>query len=91
MSKVEKLNNLLLVKDVATGCYMPFDESWQFNGNYEKPTFSPSMRVDYGHGVITHCFVRGGKIQYLSDCSHDMAGKTVDCVDFVYGEKCETE
>lgn len=84
--KVQKLNNLLLVKDVATDQYMPFDERWTFNGDFEKPTFRPSMRVDYRNGLITHCFVTDGQIQYLSDCTHDMAGKTVPCVDFEYGE-----
>lgn len=28
--------------------------------------------------LICHTFIRGGKIQYLSDCTHDYAGKTVD-------------
>lgn len=86
MSKVEKIGNLLLVKDIATDLYMAFDERWTFNGDYEKPTFSPSMKVNYGNGLITHCFVKNGNIQYLSDCTHDMAGKTVQCVDFIYGE-----
>lgn len=87
MSKVVILDNLLLVKDVATGQYMPFDNGWEFNGDFEKPTFSPSMRCNYGHGLITHCFVRNGKIEYLSDCTHEMAGKTVDCMDFEYGDE----
>lgn len=84
--KVQKLDNLFLVKDIATNQYMPFDERWEFNGDYEKPTFRPSMRVQYGNGVVTHCFVIAGKIQYLQDCTHDMAGKTVPCVDFEYME-----
>ena len=84
--KVQKLDNLLLVKDVATDQYMPFDERWTFNGDYENPTFRPSMRVDYGNGMITHCFVTDGQIQYLSDCTHDMAGKAVPCVNFEHGE-----
>lgn len=41
MSKVQKLDNLLLVKDVETDQYMTFGEKWSFNGDYEKPTFSP--------------------------------------------------
>lgn len=45
------------------------------------------MRCNYGHGLITHCFVRNGKIEYLSDCTHEMAGKTVDCMDFEYGDE----
>lgn len=91
MSKVEKLDKLLLVKDVATNQYMPFDDRWTFNGDYEKPTFYPSMKINYGKcggnkDIITHCFVREGKILYLSDCTHKMAGKTVECVPVKYGE-----
>jgi hypothetical protein len=32
-----------------------------------------------------HHFVRGGKIEYLSDCTHAMAGKTVDLPDYPEG------
>jgi hypothetical protein len=80
--------------------------SWQFNGDYDKPTFSPSVLVRSGHYAsgktdscwctynaqrpdkpatfkcrVCHTFIRDGKIQYLSDCTHEYAGKTVDMVD----------
>ena len=51
---------------------------WTFNGDMERPTFSPSM--------LEHFFVRAGKIEYLQDCDHPMAGMTVDMVD-VDGEE----
>lgn len=53
---------------------------WTFNGDFEKPTFSPSLLVRGGTGPnsICHSFVREGKIEFLSDCTHDMAGKTID-------------
>jgi hypothetical protein len=35
-------------------------------------------------GKRNHFFVTNGKIQYLSDCDHKMAGKTVDMVDCDY-------
>lgn len=70
-----------------------------FNGDYDKPTFTPSVRVG-GHKVIRdvdgkwtgewerdaagnpvssvcHSFVRDGSIQFLTDCTHAMAGQTV--------------
>lgn len=28
--------------------------------------------------LVCHSFIRDGKIQYLGDCTHAMAGKTVD-------------
>lgn len=64
-------------KDSGEACY------WDFNGNLERPTFSPSMLI-HPNGVHCrdHFFVRDGKIEYLSDCEHTLAGKTVDMVEF---------
>lgn len=31
--------------------------------------------------TICHSFVRNGKIQYLNDCTHKLAGKTIDLLD----------
>lgn len=57
---------------------------WQFNGDNEIPTVSPSVMVEY-HGAdkntICHSFISDGKIRFLSDCTHGLAGKTVDMVD----------
>jgi hypothetical protein len=83
--------------------------AWGFNGDYDKPTFTPSILVgpswrtppgwDYESapkdadgklilgpdgrilGAVEHrchSFVRDGKIQYLSDCTHKYAGQTLD-------------
>ena len=56
---------------------------WAFNGNMERPTFSPSMLARWTNGltgreVVCHSFLRDGKWEYLSDCTHAMAGQTVD-------------
>ena len=58
---------------------------WTWNGSFENPTFSPSIFVHPPmpgadgkiHGHICHSFVRDGMIQFLSDCGHELAGKTV--------------
>ncbi len=54
---------------------------WCFNGNMDKPTFSPSIKVTIGHhpkpNEVCHSFVRDGKIQFLDDCTHDLKGTTV--------------
>lgn len=50
--------------------------SWTFNGDMEKPTFMPSLKVLDGHGGSKcHLFVVEGKINYCSDCQHNMAGQ----------------
>ncbi len=51
---------------------------WDFDGSYEFPTFSPSMLARDSRGHICHSFVRNGKIEYLSDCTHELAGQTID-------------
>lgn len=53
---------------------------WAFNGNMERPTLAPSVRVRYGDRLayVCHFFVRDGQIAYCSDSTHKLAGKTVE-------------
>ena len=60
------------------------DNVWTFDGNYDAPTFSPSMlsnqsQIQKEHPVC-HSFVRNGEWQYLGDCTHEMAGQTVPMI-----------
>ena len=66
---------------------LPNGAKWTFNGDLEKPTFSPSLLVRVpifregqpaGDRTRCHSFIRNGQIQYLSDCSHELASQTVD-------------
>jgi hypothetical protein len=54
---------------------------WTWNGNKEKPTFSPSVLVRQPWrnepDRICHSFVSDGNIQFLGDCTHKLAGQTV--------------
>lgn len=65
------------------GTHHAIDPSrWTWNGDTERPTFSPSVLVTYEFGEERlpqrcHSFVRDGQIQYLSDCTHALAGQTV--------------
>ena len=60
--------------------------TWGFNGDLERPTFTPSVLVQYGNAepgplgvnAVCHSFVTDGRIQFLSDCTHALAGQTVD-------------
>lgn len=50
---------------------------WNFNNDLEKPTFTPSINyIGYCHFHITN-----GQIQYLGDCNHEYAGRTIDMLD----------
>ena len=53
---------------------------WTLTWKDGKPTLSPSVLSKWGRNKenICHIFVRGGKIQYLTDCTHELAGKTID-------------
>ena len=60
---------------------------WTWNNNLDKPTISPSILVHpteiisrHGHLMLTpkcHSFIRDGMIEYLPDCTHHLAGKTI--------------
>lgn len=73
--------NMFLFYCPACKEYHGLNKSWSFNGDYDKPTFSPSILVTWGDDRRCHSFVREGKIQYLSDCTHELAGQTVEMVD----------
>jgi hypothetical protein len=50
---------------------------WTFNGNLERPTFSPSLLYP-DKTPRCHLFLTDGRLQFLSDCGHKLAGQTVD-------------
>ena len=65
--------------------------TWGWNNDLERPTFTPSLMVqtgpmptvpagrpDAGKTHVCHSFIRDGQIQFLSDCTHALAGQTVD-------------
>lgn len=52
--------------------------NWTFNGDMEKPTFSPSVLVDKDRPERRcHLYVRDGQIQFLNDCHHGLRGQSV--------------
>jgi Family of unknown function (DUF6527) len=60
------------------------DSTWQISGTEEAPTISPSVLVEYGNHAGAkrcHSFVREGRIEFLSDCTHDSTGKTLPLAD----------
>lgn len=67
------------------GCGDPhvLTTGWSYDGNDDAPTFSPSLLVwwDEGDPPVSrrcHSFIRQGRIEFLSDCTHALAGQTVD-------------
>ena len=66
---------------VAPNPKHPSDPVWDWNGSMDNPTFSPSLLVNIrGESPSPRChlFCRDGKLQFLGDCTHDLAGQTVE-------------
>lgn len=68
------------------GCKNALGAEWTWNGDYIRPTISPSILQKLGPYVsgvragqidVCHSFVRDGQIEFLSDCTHSLAGRTV--------------
>lgn len=70
---------------------------WSWNGSLERPTFTPSVLVTYPANPDAdedfkewrserrcHSFVMDGRIQFLGDCTHVLAGQTVDLPPWPY-------
>jgi hypothetical protein len=58
--------------------------NWTFNEDFEKPTLSPSIAVSWTQRdvpKVCHSFVIEGRIQFLSDCTHALAGQIVPLPD----------
>lgn len=56
---------------------------WTFNGDVNNPTFAPSLLVRFNWGENRepkrcHSFIRNGNMEYLTDCTHELAGTTVE-------------
>lgn len=62
--------------------------AWTFDGNLEAPTLSPSILThhetsdtDSRPTFVCHSFLRAGVFEYLSDCTHALAGQHVPMPD----------
>lgn len=63
----------------GTGC-------WTWNGSTVSPTLRPSVLTSFVSAVAAkswrcHSWINDGSAQFLADCSHDMAGKTIPLMD----------
>jgi len=60
----------------------PNGAGWTWNGSMDKPTFRPSLLCNAGSTTVCHSYVTDGRIEFLSDCHHALAGQTVDLPDW---------
>jgi hypothetical protein len=65
---------------------------WTYNQNPDRPTFRPSILVTYKHlgkpgegqDERCHSVITDGIIDFLPDCTHELAGKAVPLPDWPY-------
>ena len=57
-----------------------FNTTWKIEGPDSAPTVSPSLLVTGRSDYRCHAFIKNGHIEYLSDCSHAHAGKTLKLI-----------
>lgn len=89
LRRVEEKGRLLGYSFWCQGCtmyHLYYVPRWSFNGNMERPTFTPSLLNTWTHGESQepkrcHLHVTDGQIIYCSDCTHSLAGKTVPMTD----------
>lgn len=68
-------------------------KGWVWNGSEELPTLNPSVLNEYngsdagGEGPPARChsFVRDGRIEFLTDSTHTLAGSTADLPEWPVG------
>jgi len=56
------------------------DGEWEFDGDWENPTFSPSLNL-IPQGGRCHLFVKKGIIEFLGDCKHHLCNQNVPMVE----------
>jgi hypothetical protein len=59
-------------------------KTWEFNGDIEEATFSPSIMVTWAGGYgsnhekrVCHYFITNGIIRFCSDSTHELAEKSM--------------
>lgn len=85
---------------IAHSVYVDGDNTkgpqWTFNGDVDKPTFYPSIKLHWSEGVdiydetddkininerLCHLFIENGVIYFCNDCTHELKGKSVPMVE----------
>lgn len=93
VTRIHKAGVTVCYMFFCPGCdhYHSFDVArWTFNGDVERPTFSPSLLCMYDSDELRcHLFVTDGSIQYCSDSKHHLSGQTVAMEDIDLPEDME--
>jgi hypothetical protein len=69
----------------ACNSFHSVDNTWKYNGDSVEPTIDPSVIVRDGDKKC-HSFINKGRIYYMRDCTHWLAGITLDLRSFELNE-----
>ena len=60
------------------------DETWEFSGDLEKPTFKESVLIkpQFNQKHRCHLYIIMGQIKYLDDCTHYLKNSRVELKEF---------
>lgn len=78
------------IRIICKGCdqeHIFEHKRWHFNGNLDKPTFTPSVRITWNEGEeqtpqCCHFNITDGMITYCGDCTHGLSNQTMELPDF---------
>lgn len=65
--------------DFTSDTITPSVLTWNDPNPKADPKYDPTGK--YRNGFRCHSFITAGRIQFLNDCTHELAGKTVDLKD----------
>jgi hypothetical protein len=67
---------------------------WHWNGETDRPSLSPSVRISFGdvpadfpHPRLCHCFLTAGNVHFCGDSKHALAGMTVPLPEIPEGHR----
>jgi hypothetical protein len=64
--------------------------NWTWNGSIDAPTLQPSILTKWqagdgngnpGPDIVCHSFVNDGMVEFLSDCTHNLAGQSLELME----------
>ena len=70
-----------IIECPGCGAMHLMDSRWTLRGDPASPTFKPSIHVREPNGNVCHSWVTDGRIQFLNDSTHELAGQTVELPD----------
>ena len=59
--------------------------------NYPVGSDFPEISTEDQTKQVCHSFIKDGNIQYLNDCTHKLAGQTIEIPDWEMKSRCDVD